>query len=82
VSEMVERVKAAIEEAFLAQRVAAASWHPGAGIIPPIDVVEIARAVIAAMREPTEAMVDEGWYYAYEENALKTWQSMIDEALR
>ncbi len=30
-------------------------------------------------REPTQEMLDEGWYYAHEEDALGTWYAMIDK---
>jgi hypothetical protein len=29
-------------------------------------------------REPTKEMLDEGWYYAHDEDALGTWRAMID----
>lgn len=46
------------------------------------DLEDIARAVIAAMREPTETMVKEAYYDALAENALGVWHTMIDEALK
>lgn len=41
-----------------------------------------ARAFIAAMREPTGAMVDTAWAYALAEDARGVWEAMIDEALK
>ena len=48
---------------------------------------EVARAVIAAMREPTEAMINAGWEdgnngYGEGEEMAPIWRAMIDEALR
>lgn len=44
----------------------------------------LARAAIAAMREPTEAMVDEGWqpFDADRDDVADAYRSMIDEALK
>jgi hypothetical protein len=43
----------------------------------------LARAVIEAMREPTEAMTDAGWRRIDErDDAAENWRLMIDEALR
>lgn len=46
-----------------------------------------ARVVIAAMREPTEAMLHAAWAvydddWCGETNALNMWQAQIDEALK
>lgn len=54
--------------------------------------IEIARAVLMAIREPSEAMASKGgevgpWYEGYDtkehsaENAKDVWQAMIDAAL-
>jgi hypothetical protein len=39
---------------------------------------EAARAAIAAMREPTEEMLEAGWQHS---SARTAWQGMIDAAL-
>lgn len=43
------------------------------------------RAVIAAMREPTEEMVREGWPYTadpcWQEDVARCWTAMVDAAL-
>lgn len=57
-SEMRERVSDAIRGAFLDQRVDPTGLSTLSGIIPPLDWDRIASAVIDAMREPTEAMID------------------------
>lgn len=68
-SEMVERVALAIS-----------------GSDDPVNILEIhrhrARAAIAAMREPTVAMLTEAWVAALFEDATGVWQAMIDEALK
>lgn len=79
VSEMVERAAKAMEAARFSVR-------------PPFDetpYLEMARAVIAAMREPTQAMLNEGgtaMTASYNESTdvllTKAWQAMIDEAIR
>ena len=71
-SEMVERVAKAIAAEFS---------HLGTGWD------EIARAAIAAMREPTEAMKSvEGVHWGYSCHVCgglkEGWQAMIDEALK
>jgi hypothetical protein len=53
----------------------------------PVDAARVvARAVIAAMREPTGAMVEAGWPHTadpcWEHNVADTWRAMIDAALR
>ncbi len=42
---------------------------------------DLARVAIAAMREPTEAMVDAGVEAAVCDNAPLAWPAMIDAAL-
>jgi hypothetical protein len=42
---------------------------------------ELARAAIAAMREPTEAMIQRAREERYLDEPHDTWQSMIDAAL-
>lgn len=41
-----------------------------------------ARAAIAAMREPTEAMADAGRWDAEDDGPFPCWRAMIDEALK
>ena len=43
-----------------------------------IDLSALARSAIAAMREPTEGMVNAGWKHS---SARTAWQGMIDAAL-
>lgn len=45
------------------------------------DCLNLARAAIAAMREPTEAMVEAGETFV-EYSASACWDRMIDEALK
>ena len=63
---MIDRVAAAL------LAVDGGTWN----ITPGIEV-DLARAAIAAMREPTEAMIDRGWDYGED-----AWREMIDEALK
>ena len=42
----------------------------------------MARAAIEAMREPTEAMDEEGAIFSDCNAATRTWQAMIDAALK
>jgi len=44
------------------------------------SAVELARAAVEAMREPTDAMADDG-YRALARGADAVWQAMIDKAL-
>lgn len=68
-SKMVERVQKAIES--LTQH------HTGS------SSEALARAAMAAMREPTEAMVNAGGEIENSNRvAVEIWQSMIDEALK
>jgi len=49
------------------------------------DYIKMARAAIAAMREPSEAMIKEGAYGSGEDSAgvaCGAWKAMIDEALK
>ena len=80
-SEMVERVaKAAYESLFSGE------W-PNVGTHVDADGFRhAARAAIAVMREPTEAMTAAGMEHTadpcWQENVGKAWQAMIDEALK
>ncbi len=79
-SEMIERAARAIATSL---EVSPESWR---------DHVDEARAVIQAMREPTEAMIraGEGEIFEHRANAddwalqatKEGWEAMIDEALR
>ncbi len=72
-NEMIERVAQAI----------GAAHERDAPILVALE--ELARAAIAAMREPTEAMVDAGWPRAAriwrQEMLQATWREMIDASL-
>jgi hypothetical protein len=73
-SEMVERVARAIAYSETADP---EIWSA---------FVEVARAAIEAMREPTEQMADIGdtatGYPIYAVSGYTVWRSMIDEALK
>lgn len=82
-SEMVERVAAAMVDADFDVD----SWrHVDENMKDRLRAM--ARAAIAAMREPTEAMVASGLAEngrgagTYEDYTLDAWQAMIDEALK
>lgn len=47
-----------------------------------VNATELAKVAIAAMREPTEAMIESAWADALAEDAKGVWLAMIDEALR
>lgn len=64
---MIERVAKAINDTMLQH----GDYKPD----------ELARAAIAAMREPTEEMVEAGYYDAMAEDAKATFTAMIDAAL-
>ncbi len=65
-NEMIEKVAKAIRDSFNSN---------------DVDCYPIAKAAIAAMREPTEEMIDAG---AYDLNMKlqQQWQAMIDAALK
>lgn len=74
--EMVERVEEAIREALVSA--------PSRDHDPVAHSTFIARAVLQAMREPTEAMLDAGWRVIGPMEGVapdSIWQAMIDEAL-
>jgi hypothetical protein len=84
-SEMVERVARAIYKASCDEA------YDGERYIPAWDRMNasskevylgFARAAIAAMREPTAAMVITGSNGNYPDDIAAIWQDMIDEALR
>ncbi|HLX18470.1 MAG TPA: hypothetical protein VKS24_25055 [Bradyrhizobium sp.] len=86
-NEMVERVAEAI---YKTDPVGVRPWQD-APISNRDDCLACARAAIAAMREPTEAMVEAGEAEMYEhhekpedwtlENTKTAWMMMIDAAL-
>jgi hypothetical protein len=74
-SEMVERVAREMENI--------ASLKFGVSLNPQLSA-ELARAAIAAMREPTQGMVQAGESYSLDitaYGAAEVWQDMIDAAL-
>jgi hypothetical protein len=82
---MIERVARAIARAhrigdlFIAPDGSAHKSEPWQGF------VDHARAAIAAMREPTEAMASEGAFAVdglFEPGAVAVWQAMTDAALK
>ena len=66
--DLVERVARAIMQNIIADR---------------DDALNAARAAIAAMREPSDAMIDAAWNAISTERitATEAWQAMIDAAL-
>ena len=66
-TDMIERVAKAINDTMLQH----GDYKPD----------ELARAAIAAMREPTEDMVEAGYSDAMAEDAKATFTAMIDAAL-
>jgi len=75
---MVERVAKALWEQY------SVSIHPWSEA-KPYEREKLhadARAAIAAMREPTAAMLESAWASALAEDADCVWRDMIDEALR
>lgn len=46
------------------------------------DAMEVVRAVIKELREPTPEMVEAAYYSALAENAVGVWREMIDELLK
>lgn len=73
VPEMVERVKTALANAEI-------SHHRSEAC--PERWEAMALAAIAAMREPTGAMLEAGSQNAGSAEAIWAWTAMIDEALR
>lgn len=72
--EMIERVAAVLKEHFDNR------WGQEAPVTDA-EAKLIARAAIEAMREPTDAMVENAWASAMAEDARQTWKDMIDAAL-
>ena len=60
-SDKVERVARAIDEAAKIQRVSFAAFGGAPGLNPPLAMGAIARAAIAAMDEPKEAALIDQW---------------------
>lgn len=93
-SEMVTRVARAIWPAV--KGITLTEWENAHPLAKEVMLGK-ARAAIEAMREPTEKMIAEGdsamdwdssdatgqWYVHYHDgDAAKSWQAMIDEALK
>jgi hypothetical protein len=69
-TEMIERVARAIADAFMEDYSEAPNLYD-----------EMAEAAIAAMREPTEAMIEAGRWPAEDDGPAACWQAMIGAAL-
>lgn len=83
---MVERVARAVADEVRRQRIAPEIWSAVFGEeIPPTDMGAVARAAIAAMREPTQAQYEalsatnKMWR---ELDSRTVWQIYIDAALQ
>jgi len=74
-TEMIERVARAIHSAEVEDE--GDPWNDLGDYVQG-EYRTLARAAIAAMREPTEAMLGPPWNYG----RLEIWQAMIDEALK
>jgi hypothetical protein len=77
---MVERVAKEIEIAFVEKT----AHHPIAKLLPRMGWIWpiLARAALAAMREPTEAMIKASSPFACDYHmADEVWEAMIDAAL-
>ena len=76
--DMIERVARAICKSRSCHGIQCCEWPANTGLRHKCTVVagygDAAGAAIAAMREPTEAMLDYG--------TRPTWQAMIDAALK
>lgn len=95
-NEMIERValalKAKIGEAFNAKPIphSPPEWGAWSATGGSLNLEELARAAIEAMREPTEEMIEAAYYPAGEpgdqsvsrSEAEETWHAMIDAALK
>jgi hypothetical protein len=83
-SEMVERVALAMQEAAEGPVMFSANFWPDSNR-PDAAYTKLARAAIAAMREPTEAMIEASnreWDGRMSHRSSGAWQAMIDEALK
>lgn len=89
-SEMVDRVSLALRESLALQKMhESAGAGMLSGAIPPLDITALARAVIAAMREPTMGMMVAGSDEFFESAniglseyaAQEVFRRMIDAAL-
>lgn len=84
-SEMVERVAKAILLPLEDEKERAVEWA-SIDYVGRHFLLQQAEAAIAAMREPTEAMIERiprGCDYPYKnECGKKAWRAMIDEALK
>ncbi len=71
-SDMIERVAAAIAVYGIRNHIVK---------LPKEDAVDLARAAIEAMREPTEAMLKAAWSVDRYAQAGEEWDAMIEAAL-
>jgi hypothetical protein len=82
---MVEKVAQAILNASVQSAGRSVLWTDDDTSWPAERIREearaCARAAIAAMREPTEAMVDAGWNASQGQGCFLEWQAMVDAAL-
>jgi hypothetical protein len=86
---MVERVARAIFDAeFDFDEVNISPWPDAdriyaiAEMRTPDDFRAVARAAIAAMRQPTDSMVDAGYEAHFEANVETVYRSMLNAALK
>ena len=77
-SDMVEKVARAIHMCAMQQEPDLAPWEK-LGSPFKNDYLFQARAAFAAIREPTEEMMESGWQQMPE--LLEAWRAMIDAAL-
>ena len=77
-SEMIERVSQAIKQKLCNMDEPS---EPCALIATAEQAMQLARAVIAAMREPTGEMESAGWRNASDLTPKGAWYAMIDAAL-
>jgi hypothetical protein len=60
----------------------ATEWRPETAEIIRNACRRNARAAIAAMRDPSEAMIREGFCTGPDDDAVVVWRTMIDAALK
>ncbi len=81
-NKMVERATDAVRATIAKMKpdmLVAMANETGPTDLTPFSV--IASAVIEAMREPTQEMIEGAWAYALDEDAGAVWRSMINTAL-
>ena len=80
-SEMVNRVTEAITEKLYGGPLKGVCPHCGQGQRDnPVALPDVARAAIAAMREPTDAMCEAADWW--QQSEVNQYQAAIDEALK